>query len=178
MKKTLHQGSEIFEILGKHDSVMKFRDVPSAVAFLRRFRNEPMQMVELRATIAAHSTDAHRLNEEQVLTRFASLLVSGKSVMIRSVAHGRSAHAEEELEAEKSGAEKAPPPAAKSWIEINLKDESGNCVAHERYRIKFPDGSVQEGQLDDFGHYENYQINKGTCEVSFPDLEDEEWAKV
>ncbi len=79
---------------------------------------------------------------------------------------------------EANGPARVGAPAQKSWIEINLKDAKGNPVAGERYRIKLPDGSVQEDNLDAFGHAEYYEINRGECEVSFPDLEDYEWNKV
>jgi|WetSurMetagenome_2_1015567.scaffolds.fasta_scaffold10062_6 hypothetical protein len=179
MRKTLHHGPDSFEILGKHDTVMKFRDIPSAVAFLRRFRSDPMQMAVLRLSLSAHSIDTDRMDEGQILARFAGLLVAGKAVMVRSVNPGWGAFAQTEAEEEKPETTKAaPPPANTGWVEINLKNEKGTPIAGERYRIKLPNGLVQEGTLDDFGHAEYYQINRGSCEVSFPDLEDEEWIKL
>jgi hypothetical protein len=180
MRKILHQGSCRFEILGRHDSVLRFQDIPSAVEFLRRFKDDPVHMASLRACVAADSLDVHRLDAEQVLARFASLLITGRTVMIRSaelMSGPLSALEPEEKKSEDSEPAKARTPKPKSWVEINLKDAKGNPVAGERYRIKLPDGSVQEGALDAFGHAEYYEINRGSCEVSFPELEDEEWSK-
>jgi len=180
MRKILHQGSCRFEILGRHDSVLKFQDTSSAVEFLRRFKDDPAQMASLRACVAAYIHDVHRLDPEQVLERFASLLVAGRTVMIRCADLTGGPIPEVEPEAQKSAAKepaKATAPKTKSWVEINLKDAKGDPVAGERYRIKLPDGSVQEGSLDAFGHAEYYEINRGTCEVSFPELDDEEWVK-
>jgi hypothetical protein len=77
----------------------------------------------------------------------------------------------EEVQGQTAGASgRAPGP--QSWIEIYLRDDEGQPVAGERYRIKMPDGHVEEGTLDSFGHAEYYGINPGTCEVSFPGLKD------
>jgi hypothetical protein len=180
MRKILHNGSCRFEILEKHDSVLHFPDIASAIAFLRRFKDDPLHMASLRACVAADFHDIDRLDAEQILERFAALLVSGKIVMIRSIDLAAGPPPEPPAEGQKSEArDSAKPrsPKPKSWVEINLKDSRGDPVAGERYRIKLPDGSVQEGTLDGFGHAEYYEILRGSCEVSFPDLEDEEWAK-
>jgi hypothetical protein len=180
MRKSLHQGSDRFEILGRHDSVLKFHDIPSAIEFLRRFKDDPINMASLRACVAADSHDVDRLDAEQVLARFAALLVIGKIVMIRSFMPADGPRPELEPAGQQPEARekaRARTPRPKSWVEINLKDARGDPVAGERYRIKLPDGSVEEGNLDAFGHAEYYEINRGSCEVSFPDLEDEEWSK-
>lgn len=181
MRKILHQGSYRFEILGRHDSVLRFEDISSALDFLRRFRGDPVHMALLRSCLAFDSYDSARLEGEEVLTRFASLLVAGKIVMTRSAEFLGGPRTEPDQEAQpdqpKESA-RARSPRPKSWVEINLKDAKGNTVAGERYRIKLPDGSTQEGSLDAFGHAEYYEINRGGCEVSFPNLEDDEWSKV
>lgn len=55
------------------------------------------------------------------------------------------------------------------WIEINLKDEMGQPVAGERYKVKLPDGTVDEGTLDDQGHARVAGIDPGSCDITFPD---------
>jgi len=100
--------------------------------------------------------------------------------MIRSAEFMVGPRSELEPEGQPSEAKKpaqAATPRPKSWVEINLKDADGNPVPGERYRIKLPDGSVQEGALDAFGHAEYYEINRGNCDVGFPDLDDMEWSK-
>ena len=63
----------------------------------------------------------------------------------------------------------------KDWIEINLVDEIGKPIPGERYKIKLPDGSVDEGTLDDQGHARIDSIDPGSCEISFPDREKHAW---
>jgi type VI secretion system secreted protein VgrG len=63
----------------------------------------------------------------------------------------------------------------KSWIEIELKDEDGNPVPGERYRITLPDGSVYEGTLDEKGLARVDHIDPGTCQITFPELDEDVW---
>jgi type VI secretion system secreted protein VgrG len=56
----------------------------------------------------------------------------------------------------------------KHWIEINLVDEAGQPVPGERYKIKLPDGTVDEGTLDDKGHARVAGIDPGSCQITFP----------
>lgn len=178
MRKFLSQGSHRFEILSEYESVVRFCTVEESLAFLRKFKNDAMQMAALRESIAAHCQDAHRLDNDQVLKRFAELLVTGRKVMIRRFPSVKSSSSSQPEKEQKSEGREKVKPSSSSWIEINLKDGQGNLVGGERYRIRLPDGSVQEGSLDDFGHAEHYGINKGSCEISFPDLDDEEWSRV
>ena len=57
----------------------------------------------------------------------------------------------------------------KTWIEIVLKDDQGNPIPNERYKLKLPDGSIQEGSLDGDGRARVDGIEPGSAEVSFPD---------
>lgn len=68
-------------------------------------------------------------------------------------------------------AEPAPPP--KTWIEIQLVNEDGYPIAHERYRIALPDGEVREGVLDESGQARLVDIDPGACKVMFPAFEEE-----
>lgn len=64
----------------------------------------------------------------------------------------------------------------KTWIGIELYDEeTGASVANERYRIVLPDGSTQEGNLDENGRAELDEIDFGVCKVTFPDIHAKEW---
>ncbi len=66
--------------------------------------------------------------------------------------------------------EKEPEP---HFIEVDLVDTNGNPVPGERYRIKFSDGTVAEGTLDEKGHVRIDNIPPGECEVTFPDTDEE-----
>jgi type VI secretion system secreted protein VgrG len=61
------------------------------------------------------------------------------------------------------------------WIEINLVDADGKPVPGERYQVTLPDGSVDEGTLDDKGHVRIDHIDSGTCKVTFPDRDQLAW---
>jgi type VI secretion system secreted protein VgrG len=62
------------------------------------------------------------------------------------------------------------------WIEIELLDEAGKPVAGEPYKITLPDGTtVADGTLDDKGRARVSNIDPGSCQVTFPNLDQEAW---
>ena len=62
-----------------------------------------------------------------------------------------------------------------TWVAIELKDDEGNPVPGEKYRIELPDGSVKEGTLDGKGQAHVAGIDPGNCNISFPDRDQEAW---
>ncbi len=67
-------------------------------------------------------------------------------------------------------------PKQKSWIEIVLVDMDNKPVPGVRYRITMPDGGEpEEGTLNELGQAGYYQIEPGTCKITFPDLDGEAW---
>ncbi len=63
----------------------------------------------------------------------------------------------------------------KDWIEIILVDLDGKPVPNVRYRITPPNGAPVEGRLNEHGQAGLYQIEAGSCKVTFPDLDQEAW---
>ena len=63
----------------------------------------------------------------------------------------------------------------KTWIEIELVDEDGVPVAREPYTLNLPDGDIRSGTLDSRGRARVEDIDPGTCEVSFPEIDRREW---
>jgi type VI secretion system secreted protein VgrG len=64
----------------------------------------------------------------------------------------------------------------KSWIEIQLFDEDGNPVPGEAYKVTLPDGTtVADGTLDDKGFARVDNIDPGSCQVTFPNLDKDAW---
>jgi type VI secretion system secreted protein VgrG len=62
------------------------------------------------------------------------------------------------------------------WIIIELKDGQGNPVPDEPYRLKLPDGTVQEGRLNSNGKAEIRGITTpGQCQVCFPERDKDDW---
>lgn len=86
------------------------------------------------------------------------------------------------------GATEAPPadranapadPTKTSWIEIQLKDDDGKPVPHERYRVTPPGRDKPiEGFLDAQGLARIDGIDPGTCVITFPDLDAGSWEPV
>lgn len=74
------------------------------------------------------------------------------------------------------GAIAAPCPYAKKvWIEIELVGEDGSPIADQRYLVIAPDGSEYRGRTDADGAARIDGIDPGSCQVSFPDLDQEAW---
>jgi type VI secretion system secreted protein VgrG len=64
----------------------------------------------------------------------------------------------------------------KHWIEIQLFDEDNNPVPGEAYKITLPDGTtIADGTLDDKGFARVDNIDPGTCQVTFPNLDKDSW---
>jgi hypothetical protein len=174
MRKTLRSGTYKLEILDKNESLVMFHDIPSAISFLSRFKDNDAQINVLRDILAAHSSKDPRLDAVGIIREFANLLVSGKLRVLKTLEPIGANSAEappQQLAQSPSGTT----PEKKSWIEIYLHDSDGKPAAGEKYRIKLPDGSMEEGRLDAFGHAEYYGINPGTCELWFPDRDAMEW---
>lgn len=64
-----------------------------------------------------------------------------------------------------------------SWIEIEMIDEEDEPVPGMAYRITLPDGAVAEGTLDEKGFARVEGIVPGTCQITFPDLDEEAWER-
>lgn len=62
-----------------------------------------------------------------------------------------------------------------SWIEIELVGEDDKPIAGERYRVTLPDGSVDEGALDHNGWKRIEGFAPGSCQVTFPELDQDAW---
>lgn len=76
--------------------------------------------------------------------------------------------------ADGSGADEPSKPV--TWIAIQLKDQAGQPVTGERYRIEMPDGTIAEGTLDEKGAARIDGISDpGSCKVSFPALDQDAW---
>ena len=64
----------------------------------------------------------------------------------------------------------------KSWIEIQLNDETGNPMPGEPYKITLSDGTtVADGTLDEKGFARVANIDPGNCQVTFPNLDKDAW---
>jgi hypothetical protein len=71
------------------------------------------------------------------------------------------------------GSPKQPCPGV--WIEIKLVDEEGQPVPGERYRVELKDGSAREGNLDAEGKARLEGLERGNCQITFPDMDRRTW---
>jgi phage baseplate assembly protein gpV len=64
----------------------------------------------------------------------------------------------------------------RDFIEYVLKDkDTGEPISGERWRVKLPDGTSQEGKTDKNGRLRIDNIPPGNCQVSFPDMDAGDW---
>ena len=62
-----------------------------------------------------------------------------------------------------------------TWIEIELIDAHGNPAPFERFKLTLPDGSAKWGRLDGDGKARVEKLQEGSCQVTFPDRDEEVW---
>lgn len=55
----------------------------------------------------------------------------------------------------------------KDWIEVELQDENGDAMADEPFELHLPDGSTQNGTLDENGFARVESVHPGAVEVVF-----------
>jgi hypothetical protein len=67
------------------------------------------------------------------------------------------------------------PKEKKAWIEIILVDAEGKPMPGVRYRITPPGGAPKEGRLNEHGQAGLYEIEPGSCKITFPDLDKDAW---
>jgi hypothetical protein len=169
MDKILHDGTYSYEILDKNESVLRFNDVPSAVAFLRQVARSPTQMAFLRGLVASHTSNVYHLSTEEILKDCAVQVVNGR-IRILSRVELMSGGISGEVELKKPSQESAggaPAPEKKAaWVEFRvLNDETGQPVAGEELIIQLPDARIERLQTDIGGHTEIYDTVDGNCEV-------------
>jgi hypothetical protein len=62
-----------------------------------------------------------------------------------------------------------------SWIEIELVGDDDKPIPGEKYRITLADETVDEGSLDQNGWARVEGFEKGSCKITFPDLDQDAW---
>ncbi|MCG3123378.1 MAG: hypothetical protein GIKADHBN_01794 [Phycisphaerales bacterium] len=67
------------------------------------------------------------------------------------------------------------PQPALTWVGVHLVDDKGNPAPNHRYKVKLPDGSIQEGVTDEEGKARWDGVHDGSVEICFPDIHGDEW---
>lgn len=76
-------------------------------------------------------------------------------------------------ETEGSGGPQPASEEAADWIAFRLVDQRGRPVADRRYEMLRPDGEVDSGVTGGSGWVRLKPIPSGTCELTFPEIEEE-----
>jgi hypothetical protein len=153
------------------------RDEQALAWRLRELTFDAHAMRVLRAFLAHENAARGALSDQEVISRILVLVERCRLTPFRrkpSLLHWRGGSAVEP---------EAPPPPAedlgsskvRSWIEIELLDESDRPVPGVRFRAVLADGSVREGTLNAQGLARLDDVEPGTCDLSFPDLDGREW---
>jgi hypothetical protein len=64
-----------------------------------------------------------------------------------------------------------------AWIEIRVADEAGKALPNIDYKIECPDGRVRVGSTNASGIAREEGLVDGTCQVTFPGLDQSSWRK-
>ena len=140
-------------------------------------------LADLRTVVAASTSiySPHRTSDYDIVQQFASLLEAGRLMAVECrlpVEEGQV----KGYEAPPINPRAVLPPRqirndapTKTWIEIQLVDAGGKPVPNQKYRIKLTDGEFYEGALDAKGRARFADIDPGTCDISFPDIDSREW---
>jgi len=64
-----------------------------------------------------------------------------------------------------------------TWIGIKVVDDSDppQPVPGVRFRVVLPDGTERTGKLDAVGEAKLTGVEPGTCKISFPETDDDDW---
>ena len=99
--------------------------------------------------------------------------VSSAALVLAAAAEDGTPFCEECARAEEEEAEEKKT----TWVEIELVGEDGQPIPNEPYKVTLPDGGIEEGTLDEKGVGRVEGFEKGTCKVTFPNLDKDAWEK-
>jgi hypothetical protein len=66
----------------------------------------------------------------------------------------------------------------KTWIGIELVNAEGSPLGKQRYLLELPDGTIIDGVLNANGQAFVDNIKPGSCKISFPNLDANDWQLV
>jgi hypothetical protein len=167
----IHAGFQTFDFQQTFEipKPLAFATNEEALNWLKGLWSQHPELISLfRNYLARHSPDpeVHRLTDYQTIERLAFLLHSRKVVVLAR--ETRSGAVRPSLQSDTIGAPVKSNWKTKTWIAIELKDNDGDPVAGEPYKLELPDGRIIEGNLDPMGTAEVSGIDPGQCKVTFP----------
>jgi hypothetical protein len=180
MRLFLHDGPSHVQLLSRRE-VREFRDLGAAIDFLRPLMADPRNVSAVRAELTSARTATNGELLEMLARRMVAeglQLVSCADAYfaaIRATGSVASTTAQttprEDQAAAQAAKEVAPGPEEKHWLEIELIDDDGNPVAGELYFIELPDGSTLSGTTDAEGRARIEDVDPGSAQVSFPNMD-------
>lgn len=185
MRRTLFHGSRRFEIvlgLERHAFATGEALVAPgrALGLLQEIAGDAANVARLRRLLADATAEGAlpRLDDAAVLARVAAELRAGRATLVEHPADNLASFLGDGAAEEEAAPMSARAPRAeRTWIEIVLIGEDDKPIPGEAYRVELPDGSVREGSLDDKGFARCDGIDPGTCQVTFPRLDEEAWTR-
>ena len=179
----LHNGIRKIEVLvwyrcDPSDSPMEFRDELFACSFLRGLAHHPLNMVTLRKVFSDLFPvgNVPGLSDDEIIQHLAWRIVRGYIKLVPRVSKLPITGPGTPQEAPDQEEPAATEASEKTWIEIQLLDEADQPVARERFLIRRPDGIVvSQGYTDEQGLARADNLDPGTYQVSFTNLDEEAW---
>jgi hypothetical protein len=104
-----------------------------------------------------------------------SILVARTETTALDDETARREDASESAESDEDAAAVSEETPATTWIELELMEVDGTPVRNEKYKITMPDGSIQYGRLNREGKARIEKLQPGSCQVTFPDRDEEVW---
>jgi hypothetical protein len=63
----------------------------------------------------------------------------------------------------------------KTWVEFRLVDDDGAPIANAEFEVTLTDGSIMTGRLNSQGACRFENIDPGSCQIKFPEIDAKEW---
>lgn len=185
MRKVLSHGSQTVELVrageaAPVETAVALSSRSSAVAFLRAFTRDPLNITTLRRALAGEIGHQRvgRLSDAAVVDQLATQISRGR---LQVALHGtsravvkpppreawqRAKPKEEEPVVLESTTGPAPEPKTGSWIRFRVVDDAtGKPVAGVTLSLKLPDGKTQDVTSGGDGRIEVKGLVSGTCDI-------------
>ena len=185
MATLIHNGSQMIQVLmwyddAPPDSPLEFHDEFSACNFLSGIISDPINRAILRAIFADISPvgNISGLTDHEIIQQLAWRVARGYIKFVPRVSKRISVGGVPQDDDE---SEEASPNQAeeKTWIEIQLVDEADQPVVRERFQISNSSGAVvAQGYTDAQGLADATNLDPGTYQVTFPNLDGDAWEKI
>lgn len=161
------------------------READGARASLHSHAADPLSLVDMRALLAEEAgpcgvsrwRDADVLRRAEEGIRQGGLHAVRRRVKVPVIAPGP-VGVTEEVEAfvgHQAAPTAAQEPSETAWVTIELVDEEGQPVAGEEYWIRTASKKTLTGRLDADGRARVEGVDSGTCSVTFPNLDTNDW---